>query len=259
VGSLITVSDAKRVRYLTLNRPNRLNALNSSVLRELVSHLDSAATDITVGCVVIRGSGDRAFCAGADLEEISGLDIEQAHAFIRGGHRAMSAVESSPIPIIAAVDGYALGGGLELMLACQIVIASDRSSFGLPEAKIGCIPGFGGTQRLLTMCGKAAAFHLMLTGQRIDATRAWNVGLLSVPPVASADFDDEVAELAGTIAAGSRGGLRNILEAARQAAHPDALEHEAALAAIAIASADGQEGIRSFAEKRSPSFDRSNV
>jgi enoyl-CoA hydratase len=259
VDSVITITDANRVRYLTLNRPDRLNALNSSVLRELVSHLDSAATDPTVGCVVIRGSGGRAFCAGADLDEISGLDIEQAHAFIRGGHRAMSAVESSPVPVIAAVDGYALGGGLELMLACQIAIASDRSSFGLPEAKIGCIPGFGGTQRLLTASGKAAAFHLMLTGQRVDAARAWSIGLLSVPPVATAEFDAEVAELAGTIAAGSRGGLRNILEAARQAADPNALEHEAALAAIAIASADGQEGIRSFAEQRSPAFDRSDV
>ncbi len=259
MGSLITVSDADRVRFLTLNRPDRLNALNSSVLRELVSHLDSAATEPTVGAVVIRGSGDRAFCAGADLDEISGLDIEQAHAFIRGGHRAMSAVESSPVPVIAAVDGYALGGGLELMLSCQIVIASERSSFGLPEAKIGCIPGFGGTQRLLTTTGKAAAFHLMLTGQRIDAARAWHIGLLSVPPVASTEFATEVAELAATIAAGSRGGLGNMLEAARHAAHPDALEHEAALAAIAIASADGQEGIRSFAEKRSPAFDRSDV
>jgi enoyl-CoA hydratase len=259
VDSLITVSDTDRVRYLTLNRPDRLNALNSSVLRELVSLLDSAATDPAVGAVVIRGSGGRAFCAGADLDEISGLDIERAHAFIRGGHRAMSAVESSPVPVIAAVDGFALGGGLELMLACHIVIASERSSFGLPEAKIGCIPGFGGTQRLLTTAGKAAAFHLMLTGQRIDAARAWHIGLLSVPPVASAEFDAELAELAGAVASGSRGGLRNILEAGRGAADPDALEHEAALAAIAIASADGQEGIRSFAEKRSPTFDRSDV
>ena len=254
---LISVADDKRVRYLTLNRPDRLNALNSSVLRDLIGHLHGAADDPAVGAVVIRGSGDRAFCAGADLDEISGLDIEQAHAFIRGGHRTMSAVESSPVPVIAAVDGYALGGGLELMLACHVVIASDTSSFGLPEAKIGCIPGFGGTQRLLAASGKAAALHLMLTGQRIDANRAWDIGLLSVPPIARTEFDAEVAELAATIASGSRGGLRNILEAAHQAAHSDALEHEAALAAIAIASADGQEGIRSFAEKRSPAFDRS--
>lgn len=254
MDSLISVTDEGRVRYLTLNRPDRLNALNSAVLEWLESQIAQAATDPAVGCIVIRGEGERAFCAGADLDEINGLDAERAHTFIGRGHRAMLAVESASIPVLAAVDGFALGGGLELMLACHIAIASDRSQFGLPEAKIGCIPGFGGTQRLLTTVGKAAALHLMLTGLRIDAQRAWDIGLLSVPPVAAAELPDAVDGLAKSIAAGSRTGLKSMLEAARQAAQPRALEHEAALAAMAIASADGQEGIRAFAERRAPVF-----
>ncbi len=259
MDSLIAVSDIGRVRYLTLNRPDRLNALNSTVLEELLRHMTSAATESAVGCIVIRGSGERAFCAGADLDEINGLDTEQAHTFIRRGHQAMTTVETSPVPVVAAVDGFALGGGLELMLACHIVIASERSSFGLPEAKIGCIPGFGGTQRLQSTVGKSAAMHLMLTGLRVDAQRAWDIGLLSVPPVAATEFADEVDQLAHAIATGSRSGLSNILEAARQATQPHSLEHEAALAAMSIASADGQEGIRAFAERRTPAFDRSET
>src|SRR4051794_16288914 len=166
MGSLIEVVDDGRVRCLTLNRPDRLNALNSEVLIELHQLITDVAADQSVGCIVVRGAGERAFCAGADLDEIRGLSTEAAHAFIRRGQQTMATVDASPVPVVAAVDGFALGGGLELMLACHLVIASDRSSFGLPEAKIGCIPGFGGTQRLLTAGSKAPALYLMLTGER---------------------------------------------------------------------------------------------
>ncbi len=254
MAALIDVTDDGRVRFLTLNRPDRLNALNSDVLGGLAAEVDRAGADPAIGCLVIRGSGDRAFCAGADLGEITGLSADAAHAFIRRGHRAMLAIEQSTIPVIAAVDGFALGGGFEMALACHLVVASDRSSFGLPEAKIGCIPGFGGTQRLMTAVGRAPAFHLLLTGERIDAARAWEIGVLSVPPVPAAALPAEVTRLAATVAAGSRGGLTSILEAGRRAARPAELEHEAALAALAIASADGQEGITAFAERRTPVF-----
>ncbi len=250
---MIEIIDTGGVRHLTLTRPERLNALNSAVLDALTRHVETAASD-GAACIVISGAGGRAFCAGADLDEIDGLSSDEAHAFIRRGHRAMNAVESSSVPVIAAVDGFALGGGFELTLACHLVVASDRSSFGLPEAKIGCIPGFGGTQRLLTAVGRAAAFHLLLTGDRVDAQRAWEIGLLSLPPVPAAEFAGQVEGLADRLAAGSRTGTRNILEAARRAVRPAALEHEAALAAIAIASADGREGIRAFGERRAPIF-----
>ncbi len=251
---LIGVHDEGRVRTLVLNRPQQLNALNSALLEELVGHIRLAAGVSNVGCLVITGAGERAFSAGADLDEIRGLTAEQAHQFIRGGHRAMSCLEQSPVPIVAQVDGFALGGGFELMLACHVVIASERSQFGLPEARIGCIPGFGGTQRLSTAVGKATAFHLMLTGSRVDAERAWQIGLLSVPPVPSADLAGEVQHTAELIASGSRPGLATLLEAARAGVVAPALEHEAALAALAISSPDGQEGITAFAERRDPVF-----
>jgi enoyl-CoA hydratase len=233
-----------------------MNALNSEVLGQLEFHVREAASDPGTGCLVIQGSGDRAFCAGADLGEIQGLASDGAHAFIRRGQRTMKAIEESPIPVVAAVDGWALGGGFELMLACHLVVASERSRFGLPEAKLGCLPGFGGTQRLLTAVGRAPAFYLLLTGEPVDAGRAWEIGLLSVPPVAMDSFDTEVSRLARGLQAGSRSGMRNILESALHAARPADLEHEAALAALAIASADGQEGISAFAERRTPRFSR---
>jgi enoyl-CoA hydratase len=250
---VIDILDKGHVRYLTLNRPERLNALNSAVLDQLTTAVESAPGD-RVRCLVIKGAGDRAFCAGADLGEIDGLGSSDAHQFIRRGHRAMSAIQQSTVPVVAAVDGFTLGGGFELMLSCHIVLASERSSFGLPEAKIGCIPGFGGTQRLFTTVGKAAAFHILLTGYRFDAQRAWEIGLLSVPPIAAENLLDQVGELADQLAAGSTSGTRSILEAALRATQPAALEHEAALAALAIASPDGGEGIRAFAERRKPNF-----
>lgn len=254
MGALVSVADDGRVRYLTIERPERLNALNSQVLSELADAVAAVRDDESVGALVIRGAGDRAFCAGADLGEIDGLSPEEAYAFIRRGHATMSTIAESVVPVIAAVDGFALGGGLELMLACHLVVATDRSQFGLPEANIGCIPGFGGTQRLVTTTGKAAAFYLLLTGERIDAERAWSIGLLSIPPVTADELDMTVSRLAQKVASGSRSSMALILEATGRAVRPDALGHEAALAGLAIASADGREGIRAFAERRPPRF-----
>ncbi|WP_406020587.1 enoyl-CoA hydratase/isomerase family protein [Nocardioides sp. NBC_00850] len=254
MGALIDITQDGRVLTLELNRPKQMNALNSEVLRLLLGAFEDIQDDSSVGCVVIRGAGERAFSAGADLEEIRGLRVEDAQAFIQTGHRTMSAIASSSVPVIAEVDGFALGGGFEMMLACHLVIASDRSRFGLPEARIGCIPGFGGTQRLVASVGKPAAMHLMLSGEPIEADRAWQIGLLSLPPLDPAELPQETGRLASLIASGSRTGLANILEAARPAFAPAALAQEAALAAISIASRDGQEGITSFAERRDPDF-----
>ena len=254
MGSLIETQRDGRVLVAEINRPDQLNALNTEVLRLLHELVDEAQDDASVGCIVIRGAGDRAFSAGADLDEIRGLDVTAAQAFIRAGHRTMTAIATSNVPVLAAVDGFALGGGFELSLACHLVVASDRSQFGLPEARIGCIPGFGGTQRLPLSVGKPAAMHLMLTGERIDADRAWQIGLLSVPPLAHDAWRAEVSRLAELMASGSRTGMANILDATRPAVAAPALDHEAALAALSIASRDGQEGITSFAERRPPVF-----
>ncbi len=256
MGSVAEVSRSGRVLTIELNRPDQLNALNSEVLAALRSIVSDIQTDDSVGCAVLRGAGGRAFSAGADLDEIRGLSVEQAHSFIHAGHATMTGIAGSRVPVIAQVDGFALGGGFEMMLACHLTVASRRSQFGLPESRIGCIPGFGGTQRLPRAVGRPAALHLMLSGERIDAERAWQVGLLSIPPLAAEDLAAEVDRLATLIASGSRSGISTILEAARPAVAPAELDHEAALAAIAIASRDGQEGITSFAERRAPRFHR---
>ena len=254
MGSVIETSRSGRVLTIELSRPEQLNALNSEVLTLLHDAVAAIQEDDSIGCVVLKGSGEKAFSAGADLDEIRGLGVEEAQNFIRAGHRTMTCVATSAVPVLAAVDGYALGGGFELVLACHLVLASDRSSFWLPEARIGCMPGFGGTQRLPRAVGKPAAMHLLLSGERIDAERAWQIGLLSVPPLSPDDLPAEVRRLAELIASGSRGGMANILDAARRAIAPAALDHEAALAALSIASRDGQEGISSFAERRPPEF-----
>jgi len=256
VGDLIASRRDGEVLRLTITRPDQLNALNSQVLAELHNLVEGVQTDATVGAIVLGGEGGRAFCAGADLAEIRGLTSDEAHRFIRHGQRTMSRIETSDVPVIAAVDGWALGGGFELTLACHLVVASDRSRFGLPEAKIGCMPGFGGTQRIMAVTGKPQAFYLMLTGDPIDAERAWAAGLLSVPPIPAELLETSVSELAHKIASGSRTGVRSILEAGRRTTQAMALEHEAALAALAIASPDGHEGIASFAERRTPTFAR---
>lgn len=245
-----------RVRYVTLNRPTALNALNRDVLTGLEAAIDAVRDDSAVGCVVLEGAGDRAFCAGADLGELSGLDGARARALLHRGQRIFAAVEQLPVPVIAAVDGFALGGGLELALSCPLLLASDRSRFGLPEARLGVVPGYGGTQRLRRAMGRAPAMHMMLSGRPVDAQRAWGLGLTSEPPVPADELPAVVAELATELAGFSRTNIGLVLESARSSTTAEeGRHHEAALGALAIASADGQEGIRSFQEKRAPRFE----
>lgn len=246
-----------RVRHLTLDRPEALNALNRHVLAALAAELAAVRDDPAIGAVLIAGAGDKAFCAGADLYELVGLDVARAHALLRRGQRVMAAIEELPVPVIAAVDGYALGGGLELALSCPILLASDRSRFGLPESKLGLVPGYGGTQRLRRAIGRAPALAMMLTGKPVDADRAWHLGMLSAPPETPETLPKVAAELAAELAGLSRSNLGLILESARSNAHgEEGLRHEAAIAALAIASADGQEGATAFREEWSPAFDR---
>lgn len=247
-----------RVRHLTLDRPQALNALNAEVLRLLAGELAAVRDDPSIGAVLVDGAGGRAFCAGADLSELRGADAATTHALLRRGQAVMAAIEALPVPVIAAVDGHALGGGCELALSCALVLASDRGSFGLPESRLGLVPGYGGTVRLRRSIGRAPALAMMLTGRPIPAATAWQLGLLSAPPVPSEELPGVAAELAAEVAGLSRGNLSLVLESARSSSESEeALRHEAALAALAISSQDGQEGIAAFLAKRSPSFDRS--
>jgi enoyl-CoA hydratase len=251
---MTNVEDQGRVRFVTLTRMPQLNALCSELIEELLGIVGQAQDDATIGCLVVRGAGERAFCAGADLAEILDADGERATAFINRGHRLMSAIADSDVPVIAAVDGWALGGGMELALACHILMSSTRSRFGLPEAKIGCMPGFGGTQRIFGAVSRPFAMRMLLDGEPVSASEAYHHGLIAFAPSEPKTFEEDVRTVADRVASNSRAGQARILRAARSAARPDALELEAALAAAAISSVDGQEGIRAFSEKRAPRF-----
>jgi enoyl-CoA hydratase len=244
------------VELLTLDRPKALNALDRATLEELKDHCERLGADIAVRAVVLTGEG-RAFAAGADIAEMRGLDAQQAEAFSRLGHAAMDALESLAVPTIAAVNGYALGGGCELACACDWIYASEKARFGQPEVSLGLIPGFGGTGRLVRRVGSAWAKELVLGGESIDAETALRIGLVNrlFTPDALVYSAIEAAEkIAGkgpfAIAAAKRVILQG-QDADTRTAH--ALE-QAAFGVIS-AGAERAEGMDAFLEKRDPSFE----
>jgi enoyl-CoA hydratase len=244
------------VRYLTLDRPEVLNALNASVFTALEEQLARISSDPATRTVVITGAGDRAFSAGADLDELTGLDPVDRRALLERGQRVFRSLETLGIPVIAAVNGYALGGGFELALACTLIVAAESARFGLPEVGLGLIPGYGGTQRLPRAVGSRAALGMMLTGEQIDAARADELGILSQPPVPDDDLLQVVGSLADSISGKSPRAASLILKAVGYADGLDAsLAHETTLAALAAASGDAEEGITAGREKRTPRFE----
>jgi enoyl-CoA hydratase len=243
------------IALLTIDRPKARNALNREVFGLAEQALDRLAGDPGIRVVVIGGAGDRAFCAGADLDELRDLSAEEARQHLRRGHRLLRRIETLGRPTIAAVRGWTLGGGFELALSCSLIVASETARFGLPEAKLGLMPGYGGTQRLTRAVGAKAALAIMLTGEPIPAERAWQLGLLARPPVPDGQLDAEALTLAETVAACSPSSLASILEMVDAASFGGlGLDHEVALAGIAAASPDAAEGISAFLERRPPSF-----
>ena len=168
-----------RTLLVSLNRPQALNALNVEVINELKDLLDTVCDDNAIGGLIITGSGEKAFAAGADIKEIAELNEVNARSFAERGQEVFSTIEKFPKPIIAAVNGYALGGGCELAMACHFRLASQNALFGQPEVNLGLIPGYGGTQRLTHLIGKGKALELMLTGNSINAEEALRVGLIN--------------------------------------------------------------------------------
>jgi enoyl-CoA hydratase len=253
-GPVLVERDAS-IAVITLNRPRVHNALNGEVLRQLDEALTRILDDGVVNAVVVTGAGERSFCAGADLDELSALDGHASRALFGFGQRVMHRIATSPVPTISAVNGLALGGGFELVLATTIPVLAENASLGLPEAGLGLIPGYGGTQRLPRVIGRSAAAHLMLSGERLSAHRAYELGLTPVVPVPVVDVLDTALELARTI--GGRGPLAisAILEAMNTTgADVGGLAHETALAALANAGAEAQEGIAAFQERRPARF-----
>jgi len=241
---LYAVQDS--VATITVNRPAVRNALNVATIEELGKAFEEARLDSRVRVVILTGSGDKAFAAGADIGEIAALDEVSGRDFSRRGQRTFDAIESLGKPVIAAVNGYALGGGCELAMACTIRVASDRAVFGQPEVKLGLIPGYGGTQRLTRLIGKSRAFRLLLTGETVSAQDALTLGLVDiVEPAASLMV--RVQSLARQIAENAPLAVSLCIDAVN---HGD----EASLFGKACATEDMKEGTRAFLEKRTPQF-----
>jgi enoyl-CoA hydratase len=244
------------VGVLTVNRPKALNALDGRTITELDAVLQREAMDPAVRALVVTGAGDRAFVAGADISEMNGLSAEQARAFAAAGQRAFSRLEALPIVTIAAVNGFALGGGSELALACDLVYASEKARFGQPEVNLGLLPGFGGTQRLARRVGPMQALEIVLTGDMYDAARGRELGLC-LEVVAPEKLLDHAIAKARVVA--SRGPLavaaaKRALRAGADAGLVQGLALEAEAFGLLFATEDMREGTKAFLEKRAAKF-----
>jgi enoyl-CoA hydratase len=252
---LVETKDA--VAVVTVNRPKKLNALNARTLDEMEQVFTALASNDQVRGVVVTGAGDKAFVAGADIEELSALDAEGGRAASARGQRVFGRIEWLGKPVVAAVNGFALGGGCELALAAHVRVASQNASFGTPEVKLGLICGYGGTQRLPRLIGRGRALEMLLTGERVGADEALRLGLVNkVVPL------DGLLPEAQTLVRGMIANGPLALKATLEAVHggldrplAEALEGEAALFGELCDSADAAEGTRAFLEKRAPRFE----
>ena len=255
-ASPVLSRDADGVRVLTIDRPDKLNALNRQTLEALDAAFAAAGEDPAVRAVVLTGSGGKAFVAGADIAEMNALTAIEGREFSLLGQRLMRRIERLPKPVIAMVNGYALGGGLELAMACHLRVAADSARLGQPEVNLGLIPGFGGTQRLLRLAGRAATLELCLLGTPIDAARALQLGLVN-RVVPAADLESETMKLAAQLASAAPLALRGVLDAVvlgGECGIEEGLQIETAQFALLFASEDMREGTDAFLAKRKPQF-----
>ena len=251
---MIRVEREDSVAVVTVDRRDALNALDLPTLTELRDELRTLAGDGDVRAVILTGAGDRAFIAGADIKYMSGLDVDEARAWGALGHEAARLLETMPKPTIAAVNGFALGGGCELALACDIRYASSNAKLGQPEVNLGIIPGWGGTQRLARVCGLGVAKELIFTGRTVDSEEALRIGLVNAlhDPVL-----DRARETAALLATKSPLALRVMKQLANRALggkHEENLAAEGDSFGELFGSEDAKEGLVAFVEKREPVF-----
>jgi enoyl-CoA hydratase len=246
----------KNIATITINRPKSLNALNTDVLKEMYNALEEVEAHPEIRVLILTGSGEKAFVAGADITELAELKTLEAKFFVANGHKTMSKLQEIPIPVIAAVNGFALGGGLELALSCDFIYASDNAKFGLPEITLGLIPGFGGTQRLARIIGKNQAKELIFTGKMLSAEEAGQMGFVN-KVFSLEELMDQTLKTARAIASKGSVSLNMAKQTINQGLDVDlatGCKMEIDAFAICIASEDAKEGTHAFLEKRKPEF-----
>ncbi|MFN2563944.1 MAG: enoyl-CoA hydratase-related protein [Gemmatimonadaceae bacterium] len=251
----LTYEVADRIATITVSRPDKLNALNDATVAELGRAIDEARQRDEVGAVLLTGAG-RAFVAGADIAELVGQTPATAQARALAGQAVFRRFETSPKPTLAAVNGFALGGGCELAMACHVRLASDAAKFGQPEVKLGITPGYGGTQRLPRLVGRGRALQLLLTGELIDAHEALRIGLVNAV-VPAADLLQVARRLLQTVLAQAPTAVALCIEAVNRGLDmslDDALALEASYFGLCAATADMREGMSAFLEKRAAKF-----
>jgi enoyl-CoA hydratase len=256
-GTTRVIYEAKDgVARLTVNRPEKLNALDRQTMRDIDAAVGASGQDPSIGVLVVTGMGDKAFVAGADIAELSSQTPVEGAAYARLGQAVLGRLERLGKPSIAAINGYALGGGLELAMACTLRVASESARLGQPEVALGIIPGYGGTQRLARLVGPGRALELVLTGEPIDAREAHRIGLVN-RVVPQTELAGVVETLARTLLSRGPAALRFALQAVHEGLQmtlEEGLSMEAALFGLCCATEDMREGTRAFVEKRKPAF-----
>ena len=259
MAELVLVERRDAVRILTFNRPDKLNALSTPMLEELERALGEAREDEATRVVILTGAGDRAFVAGADIGEYADQTDQAFDAFQRFCRRLFDEIDTFPHPVIAAVNGYALGGGFEIALCCDVLIASSTARFGLPEGLLGLSPGGGGTQRLTRAAGPFVAADVLASARRLTADEALRAGIVA-EVVAPEELLDAALAKAGAIVKGAPLAVREMLELVRVAMDTplaEGLDHEHEALLRLRRTADATEGVRAFVEKREPRFEGS--
>jgi enoyl-CoA hydratase len=256
MSSLINYTRRESLAVVSLNRPDKLNALSREMIRELAEIFQRTSDDPALRVIILTGAGERAFSAGTDLGELINVTSAEARGVANRGQELCNLIESSPIPVIAAINGIAAGAGCELALSCHLRVAAQHASFSLPETKLGIIPGYGGTQRLTREIGRGRALEMVLTAKTIDAEEAKRIGLIN-RVVSATDLMAEAESLANEIIQLAPLAIRSCLEAVTRGSDMQlekALDLEAQLFARLFATEDMREGTNAFLEKRKPAF-----
>lgn len=251
-STIILETDDHGIATVTINRPTTLNALNTKVLDELSGAFEVIREDGSIAAVIITGAGEKAFVAGADIKELRELDSSSAQEISRKGQQVFQLIENSRKPVVAAVNGYALGGGAELAMACHLRVAGSNAAIGLPEVGLGLIPGYGGTQRLPNIIGRARALEMILTTRQVKADEALEMGLVN--SVTDEDPVESARSLLQKILINGPVAIQHAIEAVYQTGEKDGFETEAELFGTLCETEDFTEGTSAFLEKRKPSF-----